>query len=117
MGNSGSDSVTIKEVDELGNVDDRSKNNEPGRNPGSVPAGANPFIIGAWILAAGLLLSGVMMLIQSRYPSAAGNVGSGNIPLSLILLNVAPYALLAGVLTVAALMFWHASQWQHRYTH
>lgn len=117
MGNSGSDSVTIEEVDELGNVDDRSKNNEPGGNPGSVPAGVNPFIFGAWILAAGLLLSGVMMLIQSRDPSAAANVGSGNIPLSLILLNVAPYALLAGVLIVASLMFWHASHWQHRHTH
>ncbi len=106
--------VTIHEVSEQGNSEEGSAPSDGSAAPGSFPAGLNPYIIAVWAIAAGLIIGGVVMLNRARDPFTSGPGGAGYMPLSLILLNVAPYALLAGTLTLVALMFWHAVLWRQR---
>ncbi|HEY8294519.1 MAG TPA: hypothetical protein VIG41_04215 [Micrococcaceae bacterium] len=104
--------VVVRELNDHGREIDSSGPVVPPEEELTSRRGINPFIVVLWILAAGLVLSGIGMIAQARNPLSAG---PGYMPLSYVLINVAPYALLAGALITGALLFWHAVQWQrHR---
>ena len=75
--------------------------------------GINPYILVLWVIAAGLIVAGAAMIAKARDPFSSGPGGS--LPLSYLLVTLAPYALLGGALTCLALLFWHAVQWQKRH--
>jgi hypothetical protein len=71
----------------------------------------NPFIVALWLAAAILLTGGVWVSLNAAImmgPSA------GSQPLAYILMSLAPWAVLAGLLNVLALLFWHAIAWQRK---
>ena len=76
-------------------------------------ARSNPFIIVLWALTAGLIVSGIVMIVKAREPLSVGPA-NGYLPLPYLLLTFAPQVLLAGALTAVALLFWHAARWQKR---
>jgi hypothetical protein len=71
----------------------------------------NPFIITLWLVAVILLAGGVW--VSANAASMMGTT-SGTPPLAYILLNFAPWAVLAGMLDALALLFWHAIEWQRK---
>jgi hypothetical protein len=71
----------------------------------------NPFIIALWLVAVILLAGGVW--VSANAASMMGTT-SGTPPLAYILLNFAPWAVLAGMLDALALLFWHAIEWQRK---
>lgn len=75
--------------------------------------GINPYIVVLWVIAAGLIVGGIAMIAKARDPLSSGPGGS--LPLSYLLITVAPFALLGGTLTCIALLFWHGAQWQKRH--
>ena len=75
--------------------------------------GINPYIVVLWVIAAGLIVGGFALIAKGRDPLSSGPGGS--LPLSYLLITVAPFALLGGTLTCIALLFWHGAQWQKRH--
>ncbi|WP_426227244.1 hypothetical protein [Pseudarthrobacter sp. DSP2-3-2b1] len=71
----------------------------------------NPFIVALWLVAAILLIGGVGVSAN-----AASMMGPNPAvqPLAYILMSLAPWAVLAGLLNVLALLFWHAIEWQRK---
>ncbi|XAS67746.1 hypothetical protein V3C33_20450 [Micrococcaceae bacterium Sec5.7] len=72
----------------------------------------NPFIVALWLASAGLIVAGFGMFLGAQNAAMAGPNSSDSMPLNYLWMSFAPNVLLAGVLTSAGLLFWHAAQWQ-----
>jgi hypothetical protein len=105
--------VVVRELDAHGQeIQPSAQDGPPEEEP--VPGrGINPYLVVLWVIAAGLIVGGIAMIAKARDPLSSGPGGS--LPLSYLLVTVAPFALLGGTLTCIALLFWHAVQWQKRH--
>lgn len=80
----------------------------------------NPFIVIIWVLAVVLITGGVWVHMDVTSPPDVPIGPDGvygpvtEMPLTYVLMNFTPYAVLSGVLAIIGLLFWHAAQWQHK---
>jgi hypothetical protein len=74
----------------------------------------NPFIIALWVLDAALMVFGFWALSEAAAGMAGPTQFNTSPQLSFMLMSYTPYVLLCGVLLSAALLFWHAVQWQKK---
>ncbi|GAA2872861.1 hypothetical protein [Paenarthrobacter ilicis] len=71
----------------------------------------NPFVVALWVLVAGLGWFG-LWAFGAGTSSLTAQPESAHV--AFLLMSNAPYAILAAVIIAAALLFWHAAQWQKR---
>jgi len=106
--------IGFREIDEHGNAVPAASPHVPEQpDPTRKRLALNPFIVALWVLNAGLAWFGSWAL------AIVGGAMMGPAPaqtaqLNFMILSNAPYALLAATLITAALLFWHAAQWQKR---
>ena len=105
--------ITFREVDQDGKpIGQESFGHEEGGDATRpIWTSVNPYIVGLWLLAAILVAGGVW--VSANAASMMGPT-SGTPPLAYILLNFAPWAVLAGMLDALALLFWHATEWRRK---
>jgi hypothetical protein len=98
--------IEFREIDEHGNPVDHQGTSEAPQGRVAV----NPFIIGLWVLELMWILVSVWLINEALNPFNVG--AAGTVPRSYLFLNFAPPFVLAAALVLAALLFWHARQWQ-----
>lgn len=82
--------------------------------------GRNPFIGALWIVAVFLVAAALTLQWQAvlGYAAPYSYSGSGPLPMGMIIQQlsyaVTPSVLTAGLLTIAGLLFWHATNWRAR---
>ncbi|WP_309109109.1 hypothetical protein [Arthrobacter sp.] len=125
--------VSFRELDQNGNPLDPARTGKAttasvvdssgpeGREPRRVSI--NPFIVALWVLACFLLVGGVGVHMDVISPPD-GPFGPDGVygvagpviemPLTYVLMNFTPYAVLSGTLGIMGLLFWHGVQWQRR---
>ncbi len=109
--------IGFREIDEHGNAVKAISPHVPEpADPGSSRLSVNPFVIALWVLDVGLAWFGAWALTTatSAIITPTSNQGPESAQLNFLMLSNAPYALLAAVLLTAALLFWHAAQWQKK---
>lgn len=108
--------IGFREIDQDGNAVQAVSPHVPETDPPRTRLAVNPFIIALWVLDAGLLWLGFWAVSTA----AAGMMGpqpyqsAQSAQFTYMMLSNAPYALLAGILITAGLLFWHAYQWQKK---
>lgn len=105
--------IRFREVDQDGKPIDQEPHGHEESGEAGRPAvtSINPFIVALWLVAVLLVAGGVW--VSANAASMMGTT-SGTPPLAYILLNFAPWAVLAGMLDALALLFWHAIEWQRK---
>lgn len=71
----------------------------------------NPFIAALWVVVSGLIAASFGALTIAQEPVNSAPTGPA-VPLSYILISFTPYVMLAGLLGLIGLLFWHAAQWR-----
>ncbi|MFC8039762.1 hypothetical protein ACFUOZ_10445 [Paenarthrobacter sp. NPDC057355] len=109
--------IGFREIDEQGNAIPAVSPHVPEvADPPRARLVVNPFIIALWVLDASLMWLGLWAISTA----AGGMMGpqpyqsAESAQFTYMMLSNAPYALLAAVLMTAALLFWHANQWQKK---
>jgi hypothetical protein len=74
----------------------------------------NPFIAALWVVVSGLIAASFGALTIAQEPVNSAPTGPA-VPLSYILISFAPYVMLAGLLGLIGLLFWHAAQWRRHH--
>lgn len=107
--------IGFREIDEHGNAMPAVSPHAPEpADPTQKRASPNPFIIALWVLDAGLLVFGFWALTEAAAAMAGPTQFNTSAQLSFMLMSYTPYVLLGGLLLAAALLFWHAVQWQRK---
>ncbi|WP_461163768.1 hypothetical protein [Arthrobacter sp. R4-81] len=115
--------ISFRELDQNGNPLDQEtatsgmdSSGTEGREPKRVFV--NPFIVVLWALACFLVVGGVWVHMDVTSPPD-GPFGPDGVygpvtemPMTYVLMNFTPYAVLSGTLAIIGLLFWHAVQWQ-----
>ncbi|MFF1829024.1 hypothetical protein [Paenarthrobacter sp. NPDC058040] len=73
----------------------------------------NPFVVALWLLDLALGWF-TIWAFSAAIEGLAPSVASPMVQYNFILLSAAPYGALAAILLTAALLFWHAAQWQKK---
>lgn len=104
-------SASFREIDEHGNAlpHDLADAPEDARK-----IRVNPFIVVLWVFNATIMVFVAWATSESFDPSNFGTEMPGTVPMAFILMNVVPQILPLPLFTTAALLFWHAWQWQKR---
>ncbi|MFJ4229951.1 hypothetical protein ACIPYV_20485 [Paenarthrobacter nicotinovorans] len=109
--------IGFREIDEHGNAVQAVSPHVP-ESPDPPRKGfpVNPFIVALWVNAAGLLWLGLWAVATAAgaMTSPAPYQSTQSAQFMYMMLSNAPYALLAGILITAALLFWHGLQWQKK---
>lgn len=104
----------FREIDEHGNTAPAVSPHAPEpADPERKRLSINPFIIALWVLDAGLAWFGLWALATAA-GAMMGPAPGESAQVNFMILSNAPYALLAALLITAALLFWHAVQWQKK---
>ncbi len=114
--------IGFREIDEHGNTQPAVSPHVPETaSPERKRVQLNPFIIALWALDAGLAWFGLWALttaasaiVSTAQAQSAESAQTAQI--NFIMLSNAPYAILAALLITAALLLWHAVQWQRKRT-
>ncbi|UKA50237.1 hypothetical protein LFT48_01450 [Arthrobacter sp. FW305-123] len=107
--------IGFREIDENGNAlpavsPHVPEQPDPERKHGAI----NPFIIAVWVLDAALMIFGIWALNETVAAMAAPTQFSNSPQLGYMLMSYTPFVLLGSLLLTAALLFWHAVQWQKK---
>ena len=84
------------------------------------PSSRNPFIGVLWVLGVFFFAAGVLLqyIAVGRINANYSFSGNGPLPLELVIqqmsYSVSPPLMIAGLLIVAGLLFWHATTWRAR---
>ncbi|MDI2035991.1 hypothetical protein [Paenarthrobacter nitroguajacolicus] len=109
--------IGFREIDEHGNSVQAISPHVPEAidRPGK-RLSVNPFIIALWVLDAGLLWVGLWAVATAAgaMTSPIPHLTPESAQFTYMMLSNAPYALLAAVLIMAGLLFWHAARWQRK---
>lgn len=73
----------------------------------------NPFVVALWVLDLALGWF-TIWAFSAAIEGLAPSIASPMVQYSFVLLSAAPYGALAAILLTAALLFWHAAQWQKK---
>lgn len=109
--------IGFREIDEHGNAVTAISPHTPELvDPERSRPSINPFVVALWVLNVGLAWFGAWALTTatSAIISPTPSQEPESAQLNFLMLSNAPYALLAAVLLTAALLFWHAAQWQKK---
>ncbi|MDR6986882.1 hypothetical protein J2Y66_001352 [Paenarthrobacter nitroguajacolicus] len=109
--------IGFREIDEHGNAVQAVSPHVPEPvEPDRKRLTLNPFIIALWALDAGLAWCGLWALTSAvgAMMGLTSAQSAETAQVNFIMLSHTPYALLAVVLITAALLFWHAVQWQKK---
>ncbi|VXC36504.1 conserved hypothetical protein [Arthrobacter sp. 9V] len=107
--------IGFREIDEHGNTVPAVSPHVPEQPDAErTRRSINPFIIALWVLDAALMIFGFWALSEAAAAMAGPTQFNTSAQLSFMLMSYTPYVLLGGLLLTAALLFWHAVQWQKK---
>lgn len=105
----------FREIDADGNTVPAEAPEPQGPPDSGLLGRINPFIVVLWLLAA-LLIGGSFQLIVLATTEFGPNGSPGGLEqFGYLIFTLAPWGVLASILIVAGLLFWHANQWQKRH--
>ena len=107
--------IGFREIDEHGNAV-RAVNPHAPEAPDPVRHRVlvNPFVVALWVLDAGLVWF-CFWAFEAVAAMTGPTAPSPSAPVNFMVLQSVPYVLPGTILVTAALLFWHAVQWQKKY--
>lgn len=107
--------IGFREIDEHGNAVPAVSPHVPQQpDPTRRRSAVNPFIVALWVLDAALTIFGLWAFSEATAGMAGPTQFNTSPQLSFMLMSYTPYVLLGSLLLTAALLFWHAVQWQKK---